>query len=354
MLASQNRTIADPPTGIAAAPDWFPHALDLIGDRVLLVRRTEAELRTASFLDDRSVPADATRAFASWHQLGESLGPDARHDLQYIFHIGHVGSTLISRLLDVHPQILGLREPAVLRTLFEIAQVQERPENPWDPSWLASRTAILTSLLSRTYRADQRVLLKATSFTSELAPQLVPAGSAALLIYASPQRYIENILAGDASKQELHQLAGRRLARLSRRLGEMPVRLWELNEGRKAALAWACEMLSMEAAARELPPAGIRWCDFDRFLADAPGELVATARFFGHDMDRAAAEQLCAGPVMHRYSKAPEYEYSPGLREQILTQSRRENREAIADAMDWLAGIAAAYPPIAAALNRAR
>src|SRR3546814_19085261 len=50
-----------------------------------------------------------------------------RPPLHWLFHIGHCGSTLISRLLDVLPGLLGLREPL---PLLELAMRSIEPDSP--------------------------------------------------------------------------------------------------------------------------------------------------------------------------------------------------------------------------------
>ena len=98
-------------TAAMATPAWFPQLLDPINDRVLLVARTEQDYRDAAFLDERSLRQDAQRQVVEWADLAAAMPPEARRDVQYIFHISHVGSTLISRLLGELPQVLALREP---------------------------------------------------------------------------------------------------------------------------------------------------------------------------------------------------------------------------------------------------
>jgi len=46
-------------------------------------------------------------------------GPRDLRRLHFIFHAGHVGSTLLSRLLDEAEGVLSLREPLPLRTIAE-------------------------------------------------------------------------------------------------------------------------------------------------------------------------------------------------------------------------------------------
>jgi hypothetical protein len=94
---------------LAATPLWFPHLLDPATDRVLLVEKNEAEYRDAAFLDERSLKPDGARHGVEWWHLAAAFGPAARRDVQYIFHIGHVGSTLVSRLLGELAGVLARR-----------------------------------------------------------------------------------------------------------------------------------------------------------------------------------------------------------------------------------------------------
>lgn len=337
---------------LAATPLWFPHLLDPVTDRALLVETPEADYRDSAFLDERSLKAERARHGVEWWHLAAAFPPETRRDAQYIFHIGHVGSTLISRLLGELPGILSLREPLILRTFAERLGERGRPEALWDPESIPGRLDLLTALLSRTFRPEQRVLVKATSFVSEIAAELVPAGSRALLLYARPERYFETILAGPNSRRELAMTAQARLGRLHRACGGESWRLWEMGEGEKLAMAWAAEMASLVRAAEALPSGSATWLDFDSFLAAPAGALGSLAAWFGVRLDPAGAEHLAADPLMRRYSKAAEYEYSAELREEVLSQARSEQAPAIAAARRWLDDAGRRCPAVAAAIER--
>src|SRR5207237_54090 len=173
----------------------------------------------ASFLDQRLLRPGSILVDMDWAEL--ELPAEARRDAQYIFHIGNVGSTLISRLLGELPGVFALREPQLLRAFAD------------DPPG-AEDFARLTALLSRTFRPEQRANVKATSFTSELANRLVPPGSRALFLYARPDRYLENILAGENSWQTLQALSPVRLTRLRSRCPGLEADLPGMHHGLRA------------------------------------------------------------------------------------------------------------------------
>jgi hypothetical protein len=320
-------------------PEWLPFELDLATGRVALLRLSEAAYEAASFLDQRVLGPDSEIRRIAWSSL--DLPPEARRDAGWIFHIGNVGSTLISRLLGELPGVLALREPLALRS-FAAAP-------PGDADFVR-----LAALLSRTFRPEQRANVKATSFTSEIAPRLVAPGSRALFLYAAPERYLENILAGENSWQTLAALSPIRLARLKGRCPGLEADVTAMNDGLKAALGWACEMTSLEQAAAALPTDAVMWLDFDRFLDDPVHHFTAIAAHFGEAVDAAAAKAICEGPLMRRYSKALEYEYSPQLRREILADARARHAAPIRDAMSWLAALESRYPAAARAIRRAR
>ena len=311
-------------------PEWLPFQFDPAAGRVDWLRMTEADYRAASFLDQRVLRPDSEFRQSGW----PAMPAVARRDADYIFHIGNVGSTLISRLLGELPTVFALREPLLLRTAAE------------------GQFETLAALFSRTFRPAQRAMVKATSFTSEIADRMVRPGSRALFLYATPGHYLENILAGENSWQTLQALSPVRLDRLRGRCPGLEADIGAMHDGLKAALGWACEMTSLEGAAARLPAGTVMWLDFDVFLADPERHFAAIAAHFGHPAPD--AEAICAGPLMGRYSKALEYEYSPDLRREILADARRRHGGAIRDALNWLETLESRYPAVARAIRRAR
>jgi hypothetical protein len=334
-------------TSLGEQPEWFPHELYATGEALTLLRMDEPAYRQVSFLDQRILGPDSQTRQLSWSQAAAAFSPAARRDVQFIFHIGNVGSTLISRLLGELPEVFALREPLILRSFAELVR-------RWPGHEGEARIDTLRALLSRTFRPRQRAIVKATSFTSEIASRLVPGGSSALFLFATPQHYVENIMAGENSRVTAQMLAPSRVQRLARRCPGFALDPAGLTPARQAALGWACEMSSLEANAARMPADSVMWLDFDRFLADPTRHFAAVAAHFGTEVDPALARAIAEGPLMRRYSKAPEYEYSPQLRAEILAEARWRHAAAISDALGWLNALASRYPAIAQAIRRAQ
>src|SRR6185295_7430347 len=97
---------------------------------VLLVQLNEGAYRAASFLDDRILTAGLKGGWATVAGLRDAARAlPAPRPLNFIFHTGHVGSTLLSRLLDESGCVLSLREPLPLRTLADAQDVLDQPES---------------------------------------------------------------------------------------------------------------------------------------------------------------------------------------------------------------------------------
>jgi hypothetical protein len=332
-----------------STPALYPFAFDPAGQRVQFMPMDEAAYQAASFMDERLLDSAAPGGWVTWNEVRvASQGLAAECD--FIFHIGHVGSTLLSRLLGQDPAIFSLREPSVLRTL---AQTELDPaQADHIPEW----AGVFLALWARTWRPGQRTLLKATSFTAELAPLLMRLNpsSRAILMLASPSAYLAGLLASDGTRQETRIAADLRLARLHRRLGRGVWRRDLLGEGELAAMSWLCEITSLADTARAAPER-VMWLNFETLLAHPADRLtVCLQRLRPGAADiEALAEAMAGSPEMGRYSKAPEFAYDADLRRRVLAQSAQENAEEIARGIAWLNSAGAEHPKLANAMRLA-
>jgi hypothetical protein len=337
----------DPAIPFLKDPERYPHAMDAAGDRLAFVRLTREALRAASFLDERVLaPGDAVD-WAAWPDVAGAV-PDAglQERCGFIFHIGHVGSTLLSRLVEAHPGLLSLREPLPLRTL---AQAQA-----WEPDRREDRLATMLKLWSRPFAPGQLPIVKATSYCSGMAAELLarPSEPRAILMRSAPEPWLANLFAGEDNRLDIAGQIEARIARMNRSVGEGAFRLSELSYPQAASLSWACETMALKAAADARPGQAL-WLDFERFLRRPQSQLRASLEHFGVAASDEDVAAIIAGPDMGRYSKAPEHAYDSGLRAQILAQARTEHAPAIAQALAWLDEAAARYPAIARALEAA-
>jgi hypothetical protein len=322
---------------LARSPAWFPLESGAAGLRLLAL--DESAYREASFLDQRLLRGGYVQdsaTLAEVHTAAAQLCPRAH----YIFHTGHVGSTLISRLVGELPgSFFSLREPALLRA------AAASPDSGTGAAPL--QLGALLALLSRAWRPGQRAVIKTTSFVSELAPRMLSLSESprAIFLYAAPPAYLASILIGPSSRAESQLLAAQRRARLLRRLSGAPGCVDPSSEGEHVALSWLTEMLALAQAAQGR--AGqLLWLDFDRFLR-APHEwLTAVLRALGADPSPREVAALVDAPLMRQYSKAPKHAYDAQLRWELLESAQHEHGAEIRRGLEWLARLAREYPPV--------
>lgn len=325
---------------LAASPEWFP--LELAGrDSLRLLRLDEAAYAAASFLDGRllrSHPPEAQCSVERAATAGARVVPDAH----YIFHIGHVGSTLVSRLVGCHEGLFALREPALLRAAAATGDAAV--------GGLSLRNQL--ALLARTWRSSQRAVIKTTSYVSELAATILGlhARSTAIFMFTPPLTYLRAILAGPNSRAESQVLGPSRLARLRRRTGAGATAQDPATEGEWIAMSWLCEMTALCGAAERLGPR-ILWLDFDEFLAAPASGLDAVLRALSVSLGTGQLEALARGEVMRRYSKGPEHAYDAQLRREVLASADYEHGTEIRRGMDWLGRMVGRHRLVDAALS---
>jgi hypothetical protein len=320
------------------SPEMLPFDLDPGADTWSFVRLTRDDYDAASFLDERVLGTGAQRRILHWQQVNELLGAPAFSErCQFIFHIGHVGSTLLSRLIGAQPQTFSLREPLILRTLARLATEPPAGLPPWSGAEIEQRLGAGLKLLSRTFDGQYCAVVKATSFVSEAAHMLLtrPSAPRAIMMCVAAESYLATILGGPNSRQEARVLAPQRLRRLQRRIGQISQTAESLSEGEAAALGWACEMAALAEAAKSAGDRALK-IDFEHFLAQPAAFLSAVFHHLGIATADTEVISILSGPLMHRYSKAQEHAYDAALRDDVLNEARAAHRSEIRRGLRWL------------------
>ncbi len=333
---------------LGRSPELFPLALSVPGDGIAFIHLNKSDYEQASFLDARLLTPQTSSRALPWPQVAAAIkAAQLIERCGFIFHIGHVGSTLLSRLMGAHAGVFSLREPALLRTFAQLSGQPDGQPYQWSKDDFDARLTDCLKLLSRTFEARQIPLIKATSFVSELAASLMSRASTpkAVMLYVSPESYMATILGGPNSRQEAKVLAPSRLRRLHRDIGVEGWQLPLLTEGEVLAMSWACEM---SALAQAMPWAGRRILrvNFDQFLANPGALLSAVLHHFAVEVTATEVHAIIEGPHMRRYSKAPEHGYDVALRRDVLDTARAMHGAEIRRGLAWLDRAAARYPTV--------
>lgn len=317
---------------VMAGPALFAQNIDFERRAILFVRLTQDEYRAASFLDNRILTADMQGGWIRFETVAEAVsGAQIARPLHFIFHSGHVGSTLLSRLLEGVPGVLGLREPLILRGF---AAAQDRGEPGLD-ALIGQQTV----LWARGFADTSAVVVKATSSAARLGPALMAAAPAsrAICLNVGLGTYLATLLAGENSAADLAGHGPERAARLAALTGGATPAVQTLGE--QAALAWVTETLTQADLARTFGARVLR-LDFDAFLANVEAGLRAACSHYGLSAPEAYFTGAAQNPALSSYAKATEAPYSPQLRAEILADARVRFADEIARGHAWAAALA--------------
>jgi len=338
---------------------WHLYALDVANHFSHWLQLSEAQFRQASFLDQRllsegaGTPALEPVAVPLAHLPGLTFGQPERL-AHFIFHIGHCGSTLISRALAASSSVLPLREPLSLRQLADSQNLL--PDDQWKPL-----LDLVLAAHSRVFQEGQISLIKATSTCNSLILPMMKLSprSKSLLLYLPLESYLATMLGKQSPALDLRGHAAVRQQEWLRLTGQpspltgisdppfdesggVKPSINELSEVNLAVLSWLTCMARLLQAHEQL----LQRClllDFEDFLADPATGLEKLIDFFGLETSR--SDILQAWPdISLGYSKQPDQPYSAFNRSRTLARGRAQRAADIQAGMALARQLIAEYP----------
>jgi hypothetical protein len=325
---------------ILSDPGLLYYQLDIIQSRALIVRSSEDEIRKSSFLDERLglqgrdgfwLPLDELNALA--RQVPDrGVGPD------FIFHIGHCGSTLLSRLLDRSPHVLGLREPLPLRELAGTLRDLDSPLSRIDRAAWGGLLDSCLSLLGRRFTQQQRIVVKATSTCNGLVDPVLERcpESRAILLYIRLEPYLATMAKAAAGGLDALHAAPARLQFLHDYLDDQSIRLHDLRTPEIVAMNWMAELARFDRLTQTSPARDrLLMLDFEQLLEDVPVVLADACRHLNLPLANPDSAQDPHASVLGAYAKSPSHTYSPTDRDHDLNLSRRKFSAEIKLGLGW-------------------
>ena len=268
--------------GLWQTPEWFPMNLLPRENKLLLVPVSELLCREVNFLDDREIPVDGLIELPLDRVIRMSEAIRApRNPVHCIHHIAFCGSTLIARCLDQLPETLVLKEPL---SFHEMACEKRLAASSGQDCAVWRRSFdLLMTLLGRTYRPGQTVIVKPTDASTNLIGDVLVRNeqSRAIFLYVGMEEFLMAMLP-DATRMGFVR---DRLAELGVHFPGMPLfrkQGWrKLAAPEQAACLWFLHMSLYAGFVAMNPAAGCRALDLNRFLQAPEHTLVSLARYFG-------------------------------------------------------------------------
>ncbi|MBF6023235.1 hypothetical protein [Lysobacter niastensis] len=329
-------------------PQFLPFKLDTVGRRVLWLRFTMEQRRDAAFLDDRALPAQAD---GGWLPLESLLAhaPEATSPADAIFHIGHCGSTLLSRLVESWPSVQALREPLPLRTLAEAWPMLGQPQSRLSPDEAPRLLHSLWSRWSQPLPPYSRSVVKATSSCNGLIHPLLSQHTGRVVLLDMPLRpYLATLLKSPGSTHDAAHAAGERLADLHARGLAYGLALHAMSLPQQCAMGWLAERVRFDAIARQQGGRVLRM-DFENLLVQPEHELQRLASHLA--LDPAGVSAALAAPAWGRYSKAQSHGYGRDDRAHDLALAMQRHGARIAEGEAWVEAFLQRHPQLHAAVT---
>jgi hypothetical protein len=334
---------------VTTSPELHFHSLDIERQAGLFIQMPEGAYGAASFLDGRTFTSLTVGGWIPLERIKESVlrGPRPATPLHFIFHMGHTGSTLLSRLLDETGVVQSLREPLVLREWAELHDNRGEIASLMSPDDIDAFLEIMLRLWARCRDAGQSAIVKATSTAARVAGPMMAARENAHAVYLSmdPEAYMAVILAPTTQRLDIRRNAAGRVRRLIAHLGAVPKPLYAMSTAELVAASWLTEALTRESLKKAVGER-LLLLDFDELLADLPTMIQRVLAHLGLPDDPKTVNRIADCGILRQYSKAPEHAYSKELRQQVIEQSRQQHRAEISEGMAFLASLTSRHPQL--------
>jgi hypothetical protein len=311
-------------------PNWMIKSVDFRRGLASFVETDEEGYREAAFLDNRldRVLSDEKVIHLKelWPRAVQTK--KAQPSLNFLFHVGHCGSTLISRMLGELPGCFALREPPVLMALARSA-----PQGL--PHWERISDVVM-ALLTRTYHQEDSAFIKPASHANVLLPYFLQwkKSSRGILLCVDLESYLATMLQEHhrAEIREAFQWRQEGLKRLAGNISDLDA----LDDAKRSAVIWLIQMWELLEAHRD-EKLNTLWLSFNNFLNEPASTISKISDFLNLPTDREQIRQLTVdSPLLRSYSKNVQVSYTAESRRASLQASRRQYAAEIDAAMGWL------------------
>ena len=328
---------------------WFVHNVDLTG-RMQVVRVDANDLERSTFLDKRMMVAGNHEKFAlDIEDIARSMPAQVPARGNYICHLSHVGSTLVSKVLGVPKSVVGLREPVLLRWLAAMQATAGEAESLTSLERYQRNLKLGIALLNRPFEGREHLLIKATSYANPVILDALGIQPEARILglFTPIENFAATILKKRGGWMDVLNLAPQRLKRLHAVIGTRKWQLSGMSPGELAGMSWLAEMASLNQIHRKAGDR-FRWIDFETFLADPDARLPEMCSHFGIEWAREDEERFNASGLMGLHSKRKRAAYSAQDRAAELAKVHAEQADEIARAVQWVRAALAEHPGLLA------
>lgn len=341
-MASETPSSAgnSPLSGLFEDPRLLLQRLDLSSGFADLVEMDPVGYRNSSFLDERAkcLKKKGLRVpIADLNVLVEKEQPPQR-PANYLFHMGHAGAGLVSRLLDTLPGHFGVRDPQPMEALAVCRRQLPSDQAPVTAEVWQRCVTLVDRMTARTYDSQTRAVIKPAAFADFLIPTWIEnhPENRAIFVYVSAETYLAEVVRPHW-RPRVVEFARRFLIDDHEQLTGERLDPETMNEGEFCALHWLVLATRFDLVMGHPEFADrCRRMNFDDFLTDRIRYLGEVSGFFGRPVDAVRLHRAISHPVNRLHARKPDSPYTDEDRSQMLNTSLRDHARLISDGLLWI------------------
>lgn len=226
-------------------PQYFPLKL-LDGQRIGYTKIAEDTFLKSPFLDSRIYGTDGKIFSISYSDVIAVLATKAVNtpkELIHLFHISHVGSTFISKLLECIENIKVLREPKILRDFVtEYSEIKK-----FASEYTKAELDQLLHIMLKTFSVgdDSKILIKQTSSNLSLPigfNRIENINQKEIYLYTNLKNFLSHAISSDGLQTDSKMFIKNRLNLLNNLCLSNHLNLSDLGLLEKVSVIWMLEL----------------------------------------------------------------------------------------------------------------
>lgn len=326
-------------------PSYFPFELSS-DKRIGFLKISSGTFKRSPFLDKRIVVPDSQLIYEDASEIEKKLKYikiSEKKDLIHIFHISHVGSTFISKLLESINELKVLREPNILKNFIREYHNLGRASSEYKKYELDS---ILHGILNLFLRgSESKVLIKHMSHNLNLPLRNVHLENISqkeILLYTSLRNFLYHSISSEGLKRDALTNASFRLAQLNNLCFSNSFKIDDLEYLEIISIIWMVEFAKIYY--RKLSKENVLLINFDNeFSENKKEETIKKILKYIFDDDLHHFQAIMSSHYWYINPKNGE-EYSFQTRQKIIRNNKFSKISEVEQACNWAFSICKEEP----------
>lgn len=319
-------------------PNWLPQSLDPAS--IVFEEISHDTLTKSAFLDGRALGKTGRTVSVPIDHLLKALPKLQKrpHELHEIFHISHVGSTFIARILGEFGDVRIFREPPILKGLSFLSREYNDGVAPFNTNNLLQLQDLVFTLLIRSHKkniikhSSQNLIIPKNTLISKI--NIKPT----LYLYTSLADFLAHSLSSQGLSSDATNGAAHRIKHFNSIASMDRLSLHELSALQRVALVWMSGMIKINLRYRK--DKGDLLLNFDKNFSNNKRVDIITvlADHFGFVLKDQDVHKISSSEIWEKSSKH-NAKQSYSHRQNIIQENRVKYKDDVRKTIDWVSAL---------------